>query len=240
MTTNQDLLLGFPTLCGPTSRLNLRCHTKEVCRVEISTSARPGLCLARMAVREAGGRAVQAGRLCCKRCRTGRPHRFQPDQWLGTGVLPAQPFLDADNTDGLSTLSGPGGIALSLVVTVPAAPSQPFGPIGSPTGLVANGNSDFVISKNGKSGAAAFIFDIEDGTISGWNPSVDPTHAVIAVDNSGSKAFYTGLAMASDSSGHNFIYAADPTNNKVDIYDGSFGLVKSFTDPGIPAGSTPF
>ncbi len=172
----------------------------------------------------------------------GRGVHTDPNLINGWGLAFFQhsPFWIADNTDGLSTLYGPGGTALSLVVTVPAAPSQPFGPTGSPTGLVANGSSNFVISKNGKSGAAAFIFDTEDGTISGWNPSVDPTHAVIAVDNSRSNAFYTGLAIASDSSGHNFIYAADQTNNKVDIYNGSFGLVKSFTDPSIPAGYTPF
>ena len=80
------------------------------------------------------------------------------------------------------------------------------------------------------------IDDTEDGTISGWNPKVDPTHAVIAVDNSSSGAFYTGLAIGADSSGRDFIYAADQANNKVDIYDFSFKFVKSFTDTSLPQG----
>jgi uncharacterized protein (TIGR03118 family) len=50
---------------------------------------------------------------------------------------------------------------------------------------------------------------------------------------------YTGLAVTSKASG-NFIYAADLNNNKVDIYDGSFNLVGSFTDPNLPAGYAPF
>jgi uncharacterized protein (TIGR03118 family) len=44
---------------------------------------------------------------------------------------------------------------------------------------------------------------------------------------------YTGLAITSKPSG-NFLYAADNTNNVIDVYDGSFTLVKSFGDPNIP------
>jgi uncharacterized protein (TIGR03118 family) len=103
----------------------------------------------------------------------------------GLAFFPHSPFWVADNTTGLSTLYGPLGKAVPLVVTIPPAPSQPFGPTGSPTGLVANPSKDFVVSEKGNSGPASFIFDTEDGTISGWNQNVDPTNAVIAVDNSG-------------------------------------------------------
>jgi hypothetical protein len=54
------------------------------------------------------------------------------------------------------------------------------------------------------------------------------------VDNSASKASYTGLAITSNASG-NFLYAADNTNNKIDMFDGNFNLVKSFGDPAIPS-----
>src|SRR5215469_1940813 len=133
-----------------------------------------------------------------------------------------------------------GAPPFPLVVTIPPARIQPFGSTG-PTGIVANAGTDFVVSENGKSGPALFIFDTEDGTISGWNPTVDLTHAVIAVDNSGltTPPFYTGLAIA-DSSGHNFIYAADQANNKVDIYDGGFKFVKSFSDSSLPPGYAAF
>jgi uncharacterized protein (TIGR03118 family) len=162
----------------------------------------------------------------------------------GLAFFPNSPFWVADTGTGLSSLYGPKGTILSLVVTVPPAPSQPFGPTGSPTGIVANtGDSDdFVISENGNSGPAAFIFDTEDGTISGWNQNVDLTNAVIAVDNSGQvpPPFYTGLAIGADSSGHDFIYAADQSNNKVDIYDAGFHFVKSFTDSTLPTGYAAF
>ena len=52
-------------------------------------------------------------------------------------------------------------------------------------------------------------------------------------------AVYTGLAITSHPSG-NFLYAADAANNRVDVYDGTFNLVKSFTDSTIPAGFAPF
>ncbi len=47
------------------------------------------------------------------------------------------------------------------------------------------------------------------------------------------------MAITSKASG-NFLYAADSANNKVDVYDGNFSLVKSFTDSAIPAGFAPF
>jgi uncharacterized protein (TIGR03118 family) len=121
------------------------------------------------------------------------------------------------------------------VVTIPPAPSQPFGPTGTPTGIVTNSTAGFVVSEGSNSGPALFLFDTLDGTISGWNPNVDLTHAIIAVDDSASGALYTGLAVAKNSSG-TFLYAADAVNNKVDMYDSSFHLVKSFSDPAPPNG----
>jgi hypothetical protein len=56
----------------------------------------------------------------------------------------------------------------------------------------------------------------------------------IVVDNSASKAMYTGLAITSNPSG-NFLYAADNTNNHIDMFDGTFTRVKSFGDPAIPS-----
>ena len=43
---------------------------------------------------------------------------------------------------------------------------------------------------------AIFIFSTEDGTISAWNPAVDPNTAKLMVDNSGAGAVYKGLAIA--------------------------------------------
>jgi uncharacterized protein (TIGR03118 family) len=77
------------------------------------------------------------------------------------------------------------------------------------------------------------------GTISGWAPQSNPNVAVIPPSIPASGAVYTGLAITSKPSG-NFLYAADSANNKVDVYDGTFTLVKSFTDSTLPAGFTPF
>jgi hypothetical protein len=49
----------------------------------------------------------------------------------------------------------------------------------------ANQCADFEIKRL----PAAFIFETEDGTISGWNPNVDPTHAVIKVNEKGKYVF---------------------------------------------------
>jgi uncharacterized protein (TIGR03118 family) len=103
-----------------------------------------------------------------------------------------------------------------------------------------------VISKNGVSGLAFFLFATEDGTIAGWNPNVDNAHAVIAVDNSTETdaagdvgANYKGLALVMTPS-EKFIYATSFRFGRVDVFDSRFDLVNSFTDPTIPAGFAPF
>jgi uncharacterized protein (TIGR03118 family) len=114
--------------------------------------------------------------------------------------------------------------------------------LGSPTGIVYNPTSDFVISKNGKSAPALFLFDTADGTISGWNPAVDPNNAVIMVDNSAEAphpASYDALAIGKNSLGQNVLYAADGgldpinTNNRIDMFGGDFHSLGSFTDPNV-------
>jgi len=113
--------------------------------------------------------------------------------------------------------------------------------------LVANSTSDFVISKDGKSGPARFIFDTIDGLICGWNPDVDPDRAIIIIDYSAAKpngafypAGYGGLAIGRNSKGQNVIYATDGgrdethDNNQVDMFDGNFKYLGSFSDADIP------
>jgi uncharacterized protein (TIGR03118 family) len=117
-----------------------------------------------------------------------------------------------------------------LVVEIPTASG---GGVGSPTGIVFNGSQEFQV----KGWPSIFLFATLDGTISGWAPQVDPNNAIIAVTIPG--ASYTGLAITSRASG-NFLFAADNANNKVDMYDGNFKLVKSFTDTSLPAGFAPF
>jgi uncharacterized protein (TIGR03118 family) len=167
-----------------------------------------------------------------------------PNLVNGWGLTRAatSPWWVSDNVSGKSTLYRGDGTKVALVVTIPSASGSST---GTPTGTVFNItigslNPAFVVSKNGKSQPALFLFDTLDGTISGWNPGVAPTDAVIAVDRSGAGAVYTGLAIASTPAG-DFLYAADNgPNSQVDVFDASFKLVKSFTDPNIHGGFAPY
>jgi uncharacterized protein (TIGR03118 family) len=152
----------------------------------------------------------------------------------GIAYSPTGPFWIANEGAGLSTVYNGAGIKQSTVVAVPSATGQ--GP-GSPTGVVYNNTTDFVVTQNGLSGAAVFLFDTLDGTISGWAPTVNATAAIVVASQPG--AFYTGLAIG-QSNGDNFLYAADNANNRVDVYDRNFKLVNSFTDTKRPAGSNPY
>ncbi|MCU1303811.1 MAG: hypothetical protein JWQ87_4095 [Candidatus Sulfotelmatobacter sp.] len=145
---------------------------------------------------------------------------------------PGGPFWISDAGSGWSTLYDGNGVKQSLDVVVPSASGQ--GP-GSPTGIVFNGSQEFQV----QGWAAIFLFATLDGTISGWAPQSNPNQAIVAVNNSGAGAVYTGLAITSNATG-NFLFAADSANNKVDMYDGNFNLVSSFTDATVPAGFTPF
>jgi uncharacterized protein (TIGR03118 family) len=78
-----------------------------------------------------------------------------------------------------------------------------------------------------------------DGTISGWSPSVNLNSAIVGADKSKDGAVYTGLAISSGTSG-NFLYAANAGQNRVDVFNGSFQLVKTFTDKNVPATFAPY
>jgi uncharacterized protein (TIGR03118 family) len=160
----------------------------------------------------------------------------------GLDFAPKGPFCVADTSTGVATFYDQQGKTVATPVTIPAAAIDPPGTPGSPTGVVYNPTSNFVISENGKSAPAEFIFDTLDGLICGWNPEVDPKHAIVMVDNSTEAPFaasYTGLVMAQNSHGQRVLYAADsgagPTtsNNRIDMFDGGLHSIGSFTDPNV-------
>ena len=155
-------------------------------------------------------------------------------------------------TTGLATFYDRSGHVLPLTITVPSS-SVPtlFGAPGSPghpTGVVYNPTSDFRITnpKTGVSAPARLIFDTLDGTISGWNPAVDPTHAIVIRDTwkDGDPAVYTGLEIGQD-----VLYATDflgpngtptsPQGGRVEMIGegahGSFTTLRTFTDPSVPS-----
>jgi hypothetical protein len=53
------------------------------------------------------------------------------------------------------------------------------------------------------------------------------------VDNfaAGNPAVYTGLDMAQNSQGQNVLYATDIIQNRVEMFDGGFHAIGTFTDP---------
>src|SRR5947199_4163041 len=149
----------------------------------------------------------------------------------------------SDNGTGVSTLYKQDGTARPLVVTIPTSARNKDG--GNPTGIVFNDTQFFKVTLNGNSLPAAFIFVSEDGSISGWNPTLDGTHAIIAVDNGtnlGSKrAIYKGATLGV-ANGHNFLYVTNFHTGRVETYDENFHQVNpsGFADGTLPAGYAPF
>ncbi|MGZ4333600.1 MAG: TIGR03118 family protein [Gaiellaceae bacterium] len=147
----------------------------------------------------------------------------------GLSAGPTTPWWASDNGTNSSTLYSGAGTKAALTVAVP----------GGPTGTVFNGNaSAFVVSQNGKSGAARFLFATEAGTILGWSPAVNGALALAGVDRSASGAVYKGLATTGDR-----LYAADFHNGRVDVFDAAFAPVQTaggFKDAKLAKGFAPF
>jgi uncharacterized protein (TIGR03118 family) len=104
-----------------------------------------------------------------------------------------------------------------IIVIIP--PPRNGMPPASPTGQVFNGTTGFQVAP-GQS--ALFIFATEDGTISGWNPNVNATEAILKVDNNPSGAVYKGLA-----TNGSFLYASNYFAGTVDVFDTNFSPVNN-------------
>ena len=183
------------------------------------------------------------------------PHLINP--W-GLSRNSSSPWWVSDNGSGFSTLyNGPGAIT-PLVVTIPKEnPNSKTFPTGTPTGTIANTSpTDFLLAAGDP---ADFLFSTLDGTISGWNPAVKPTTAVIVAKGVAGSS-YTGLTSALIN-GKRFLYAANFTKGTVDVYNNAFQRVnlqpnqnaygngdrdrnrdgdKAFSDDRLPREFTPF
>jgi len=129
------------------------------------------------------------------------------------------PWWISDNATGFSTLYNGAGDKQSLIVTVPQAdPNNKNTPTGTPTGTIFNSSqTDFLLAP-GK--PATFLFSTIDGTIAGWNPTVAATLAVTVVKTTDGSS-YTGLTSAFID-GKRYLYAANFTKGRVDVYDNAF------------------
>jgi uncharacterized protein (TIGR03118 family) len=155
----------------------------------------------------------------------------------GMAVSPTGTIWVSDNGTGVSTLYHQDGTAVSLVVAIPAKhPRQG----ANPTGIVFNSTPFFQVTKNGNSAPSLFIFVSEDGTISGWNPNLDQTNAIVAVEGT-NENIYKGLTMGM-ANNHNFLYATNFHRGRVDVFDENFQRVtmSGFVDPRLPRDYAPF
>jgi len=160
---------------------------------------------------------------------------------------PSTPWWVSDNATGTSTLYDASTTPVTirpLVVTVPNAPSQPAP--GNPTGIVFNGSPTYFLLAPMKQ--AVFIWCTEDGTISGWNPGVNATQAIIKVDKSqkpkpGNGAVYKGLTIT-EINGQKFLLAANFRSGRIEMFDTAFKQQhlseEAFDDDAIPRGFAPF
>ena len=159
----------------------------------------------------------------------------------GMSFGPTTPFWISDQGANMSTLYAVDGTT-GGVTKIPLNVSIP-----TPTGQAFNDSPNFIVTKGGASGPALFLFAGLNGTISGWNSNVPPPavsiQAILAATGSPAPVSYTGLALASTSSGE-FLYAANnAAPGRIDVFDGTFAKVSvagTFTDPSLPAGDLPF
>jgi uncharacterized protein (TIGR03118 family) len=151
----------------------------------------------------------------------------------------AGPFWIGNNGTGTSTIYSTNGTPSSLIVSIPA-PTMPTG--GAVSGVISNSTTAFTVTSGGTTKSASFIFCTEDGTISGWSPSVSAKSAVLAVNQSASNSVFKGCVVGGTPAAP-VLYVTDFHNGVVDMFDGSFHPIvnqTAFVDASIPTGYAPF
>lgn len=115
-----------------------------------------------------------------------------------------------------------------LTVTIPP---NALGDPASPTGIVFNQTSDFLVDGI----PATFIFASENGTIAAWRSGLIPfSEAQIVVDRSNVGAVYKSITIGSVN-GVNYLYATNFHQGTVEVFDAEFNLLFTFTDPCLAA-----
>ncbi len=139
-----------------------------------------------------------------------------------------------NNHSGVTTVYGPSGRTSDSAINIPA----PGGGPGAPTGLIFNDTAQFVITNGNRHNQSDFLMATEDGTITAWSQRISGSDAVIVASRT--DAVYKGLAIARDTNGAPHIYAANFHAGVVDVFDGQFQYVSSFTDANLPDHFAPF
>jgi uncharacterized protein (TIGR03118 family) len=136
---------------------------------------------------------------------------------------------EAVGVSGVYTLDGN---IVSIPTYIPGSATSDNG-VSRPTGHVYNATSDFKLP-NGN--PALFISASGDGSIAGWNSG----NTAVRMADYAPNASYAGITIAADA-GNNYLYATNFAENKIDVYDKDWKpLSKTFNDPTVPAGYSPF
>jgi len=151
------------------------------------------------------------------------------------------PWWVSDNGTGLSTLYTGTGAKVLLGGTQDAVkiPTPDGTGTAAPTGTVVNTTSGFLVGPNAK---AFFIFVTEDGTISGWNPTVSPN--AVLLKNRAGRAIYKGCALANIGT-RSFLYVTNFQSGHVEMWDTNMtrinpGKRTMFRLPGLSTSWSPF
>jgi uncharacterized protein (TIGR03118 family) len=168
----------------------------------------------------------------------GPPAQFRDPNLInawGLVTLGNGNFWTANNGTSTSTLYRSDGSPV-LQGNSPVVISVP----GAPTGIVRNTTPGFLIESDSRVAPSNLIFVTESGTILGFNPVVEPTSAVVAVDFSEFGSVFKGAALFPGPFGSR-LYAADFVNGLVEVFDDTFELIDTFeNDPTLPADFAPF
>jgi len=143
----------------------------------------------------------------------------------GMGASATSPVWIGDNGTGTSVLYNSAGVKQALTVTIPGD--------GTVTGVLF---SNVTGSFNGDT----FLFDSEDGTVSGWRGALGTAAEVLQTGAAAN--VYKGLAGATIGA-NEYAYLANFRTGNVDVLKGNAGapsLTGNFTDPSLPSGYAPF
>jgi len=154
----------------------------------------------------------------------------------GLSRATGSPWWISDNGTGLTTLYDGTGAKAPLVVTIPLPGSQKGN--SAPTGTAFNYTTKFQVAPGAPS---VFLFVTEDGTIAGWNPTVNLNSAILMV-NHGKVAIYKGCTLATTARGPR-LYVTNFKNESIKVYDGQFNrkfAEERFQDAELPAHYAPF
>ena len=97
-----------------------------------------------------------------------------------------------------------------------------------PTGLVKYSGSGFLIGAGNNTLPSKWITVTESGTINAWNPVIDPLNAHIVFSDP--DKVFKGCDIL-----HDMLYVTDFSGGMVDVWNSSWAMVNSFTDPSLTA-----